>query len=43
MNKKFYEAPESEELVMMAEGFLCTSGVDIDDDDDSAPTGNDPI
>jgi hypothetical protein len=32
MSKKFYMAPESEELMLMTEGFLAASN-DIDDGD----------
>ena len=39
MEKKFYEMPEVEEIDLMIESaLLAGSGVDIDEDDDSAPT-----
>ena len=45
MNKKFYFEPEMEEVLLNAGmALLAESGdVDIDDDDDSAPTSNTPI
>jgi hypothetical protein len=43
MDKKNYFEPEMEVINLKLQGMLCASGVDIDEDDDSAPTGEDPI
>ena len=43
MDKKNYFEPEMEVLNLKLQGMLCASGTDIDEDDDSAPTGEDPI
>ena len=39
MEKKFYFAPEEEVILLQTEGMLCAS-TDIDEDDNSAPSGD---
>ena len=40
MDKKNYFEPEMEVIDLKLQGMLCASGTDIDDDDNSAPSGD---
>ena len=40
MEKKFYFAPEEEVILLQTEGMLCASGTDVDEEDNSAPSGD---
>ena len=43
MDKKNYFEPEMEVINLKLQGMLCASGTDVDEDDDSAPTGETEI